>query len=110
MSLREMRVTQVMTADVVTFRPDENEPVTIHRTIVGGARCVHQYVERGSTFTSASIASGPSHGTLDQTGNYEFTYKPPPGFKGSDEYAIEICGESDSGSGCSTLTYQVTVE
>jgi hypothetical protein len=61
-------------------------------------------------FTSASIAAGPGHGTLTQTADYEFKYDPVPGFKGSDRYTIQICGESNSGAGCSALTYIVDVE
>lgn len=93
-----------------TFRPDQSESVTIHRTIVGGAPCIHQLTDRGVMFTGASIATAPRHGTLTQTDEYEFKYQPAAGFKGSDRYAVEVCGESDAGSGCSTLTYLVTVE
>ena len=96
--------------DGTTFRPDESESVTLHKTIVGGASCIHHYEDRGAMFTHASIATAPSHGKLTQTGDYEFKYQPQPGFRGSDKYAVEICGESDSGSGCSTLTYLVTVK
>jgi hypothetical protein len=92
------------------FHPDQSESVTIHRTIVGGAPCVHKLEDRGTMFTGASVAVTPSHGSLTQTGEYEFKYQPAAGFKGSDRYALEVCGESNAGSGCSVLTYQVTVE
>ncbi len=82
----------------------------MQRTIVGGAACIHQLVDRGVMFTAVSIATAPRHGTFEKTGEYEYTYRPHPGYKGSDRYGIKICGQSDAGSGCSILTYDVAVE
>ena len=39
-----------------------------------------------------------------------FRYKPAPGFKGLDRYSLRICGADGFGSGCATLTYNITVE
>jgi hypothetical protein len=82
----------------------------MHRTIIGGAACIHRLDDRGVMFTGVSIAKRPRHGTLEQTGEYEHTYRPDPGYKGLDRYAISVCGQSDAGSGCSILTYEVGVE
>jgi hypothetical protein len=80
-------------------------------TIIGGGTCTHNLTASGSLqLTEASIAAHPSNGTLTQTGTLNFKYQPEAGFKGSDEYSIEVCGHDRSGSGCSTLTYEVTVE
>jgi hypothetical protein len=95
----------------VQFHVDTNDQLTSDVTVVGRATCRHSYWSEGTTqFSGASISEQPSNGELNQTGDYEFEYKPNKGFKGSDEYAVEICGENDNGSGCATITYQVTVQ
>jgi hypothetical protein len=97
--------------DTVHFHVDQNESVTAEVNVVGGAACPLRYWTEGTTqFTGASISEQPSNGVLRQTGDYEFEYRPHKGFKGSDEYAVEICGESNNGSGCATITYEVTVQ
>ena len=93
------------------FHVDQNETISGPVTIVGGAACHHAYWPEGTTqFSGASISEQPSNGVLTQTGDYEFEYRPHKGFRGSDEYAVEICGQNDNGSGCSTITYEVTVQ
>jgi hypothetical protein len=93
------------------FHVDQNETISGPVTIVGGAACHHAYWSEGTTqFSGASISEQPSNGVLTQTGDYEFEYRPHKGFRGSDEYAVEICGQNDNGSGCSTITYEVTVQ
>ena len=89
------------------------DSVTITETIVGGAACNHSYMPLpGSSMqlTGASIVNQPSHGSLVQSGGLKFTYRPENGFTGSDRYSINVCGNGSHGSGCSHLTYQITVE
>jgi hypothetical protein len=94
-----------------TFRVAESEPATVQETIVGDANCADRFTATGKTqLTSGSISSQPSHGTLQQTGDLAFVYRPQQGFKGSDQYAVKICGENPSGSGCSIITYEVSVQ
>jgi hypothetical protein len=62
------------------------------------------------TFTSARIIQKPSNGTFQQVGVFAFRYLPAGGFKGLDEYGIEVCGHSNERSGCATITYHVTVQ
>jgi hypothetical protein len=57
---------------------------------------------------SASIARPPAHGVLEQKG-LRFRYKPTPGFQGTDRYSVKVCGTSRAATGCSTITYNVTV-
>jgi hypothetical protein len=78
---------------------------------VGGAFCHNGFIAAGSTrFTGASIAVNPSNGTLQKTGGLDFRFQPHQGYKGSDRYAVKICGRSKEGSGCATVTYEVTVQ
>jgi hypothetical protein len=98
----------------VVYHPDRNDSVTIHVTIIGGAECSHTYKPLpGSTLqlTKASITSEPSHGEVGQSGPFIFTYRPNAGAKGSDRYKIDVCGTAPGkGSGCSHLTYQISLE
>jgi hypothetical protein len=93
------------------FHTDRSDSITVPETSIGGGECVNSFVAQSpASFTSASIAGNPSNGKLDQTGHYEFKYQPRAGFKGADKYTIQICGKGPTGSGCSRLTYQVSVE
>jgi hypothetical protein len=93
------------------FHVDRSEPLTIQQTSVGGSACRNRLTAGGTThFTGVSISSQPSHGDVKQTGDYAFEYRPHKGFKGSDSYAVEVCGTSNAGSGCSIITYETTVE
>lgn len=92
------------------FVIDYNEPVTVAETSVGGAPCLNAISPGKEHITSINISSQPGNGTATRTGELATTYRPRPGFKGSDTYSINICGESDTGSGCSVITYRVTVE
>jgi hypothetical protein len=96
----------------VNFHFEESEAVSVPVTIIGGAKCTNVYKANNSTvhLTEASISAEPSNGTLTQTGDFAFEYRPEPGFKGSDEYAIEVCGEGRRASGCSILTYEITLQ
>jgi hypothetical protein len=95
----------------VPYVPDQNDSATISETSIGGSACHHNYTQSGSLrLTGSSIVAQPSHGKLVQTGRLDFDYQPAPGYKGSDRYVIKVCGTSDHRSGCSTLTYPVTVQ
>jgi hypothetical protein len=61
-------------------------------------------------FTDASIVEQASNGTFEQTGAFAFKYQPRPGFRGTDEYAIKVCGHNSERAGCATITYRVTVK
>jgi hypothetical protein len=94
----------------IKFYTTRNEPVTSQVTSIGGGACTHTYTAAANNhLTGSSIVSEPDNGTLTKTGAHSFKYQPAPGFKGSDEYQIEVCGQSQTRSGCSLLTYEVTV-
>ncbi|MCA1952994.1 MAG: hypothetical protein LDL25_07645 [Hyphomicrobiales bacterium] len=73
--------------------------------------CFHSYTANDVTaFTGATIAIAPRNGTLVPQGGMTFQYTPKPGFRGQDRYGIRVCGVANNRPGCSTITYQVTVE
>jgi hypothetical protein len=93
------------------FYPPQNDSVSTTGISTRGSACTHRYRSLSTLqMTSGSIASPPANGSLSEVGALQFRYKPKAGFKGVDRYAIRVCGRGGSGSGCSTLTYNITVE
>ena len=58
--------------------------------------------------TGVSVVTPPKHGKMFEGGKYVI-YTPAPGFKGADSYTIKICGGDATSKGCSTITYNTTV-
>jgi hypothetical protein len=94
-----------------TFRVQLNEQVTSTGVSTRGGACTTRLGAGASgVFTSTSIVARPAHGTLTQIDGSRFRYKPSAGFKGIDRYSFKVCGTNNAGSGCATLTYNITVE
>ena len=73
--------------------------------------CDLHFIAAGTiTFRSAAIVAKPKNGDLRKIAHLEFRYRPKPGFKGNDAFAVKVCGKTPKGSGCSTLHYDATVE
>jgi hypothetical protein len=94
-----------------SFRLHLNEQVTSTGVSTKGGACTTR-LSSGATsqFTSTAITARPGHGTLTQVDGSRFRYKPSTGFKGVDHYSFKVCGTNNAGSGCATLTYNITVE
>jgi hypothetical protein len=72
--------------------------------------CLHKFVlDSGVRLKAASIVRNPKNGSLTQNTPLSFTYVPKTNFAGVDAYAVRICASSQRGSGCSTISYQVSV-
>jgi hypothetical protein len=98
--------------DNYTFSTVLSRSTTTNEVIKGGAACVHTLSPIHPDqvqFTSAKIVKSPSNGAFGQIGAFAFRYQPRPGFKGADEYAIEVCGHNNERGGCATITYRATV-
>ena len=98
---------------IIAFRffPPHNDSVSTTGVSTGGSACTTRLRSIATLqMTSSSIVSRPSNGTLSQTGAMGFRYAPRAGFKGVDRYAIKVCGRGGGGSGCSTLSYNITVQ
>jgi hypothetical protein len=108
-------MTSAATADCrvinTSFRVNLNESVTSTGVSTKGGSCtIRLGAGATSQFSSMSITARPGHGTLSQVDGSRFRYKPSAGFKGIDRYSIRVCGTNNAGSGCATLTYNITVE
>jgi Bacterial Ig domain len=87
-----------------------NDSVSYTDTITNGESCIHpQTTSAYMTFEKVTVVSSPLNGKLAISGAAA-TYTPKAGYKGNDQYSIKVCGNSRSGSGCSTLTYSVTLQ
>jgi Bacterial Ig domain len=101
-------------ADCITrggrFFPAQNDTITARDLITNNGTCRHPGRASGRlVFTGVSILSKPNHGTLSQ-GTNSVTYTPAAAFKGQDSYTLKVCGETSGGKGCSTITYDTTVQ
>ena len=108
-------ITSAATAECRTigfrFYVTQNDSVSTTGVSTGGSACTMYFRSLNTVrYTSRAIASPPAHGSLSEVGAFRFRYRPSAGFKGVDRYAIRICGSGLSGSGCSTLTYNITVQ
>lgn len=95
----------------VRFYPPQNDAVWATGVTTAGNECKHRFRSlAGLQMTSGSIISRPGNGTLTEVGALQFNYLPRPGYKGVDRYTLRICGRGGGGSGCSTITYNISVE
>ena len=93
------------------FSPPQNDSVSTTGVVTKGSSCTHRFGSFSTLeMTSGAIVTRPGNGTLSEIGALQFRYTPKAGFRGTDRYAVRICGRGASGSGCSTLTYNITVE
>ena len=93
------------------FRLAQNESLSATGLLSHGRSCILNFRSYSTAqFTSGSIVSRPSNGTLSQVGALLFRYAPKSGFKGVDQYALRVCGIGSGGPGCATITYNMTVE
>jgi hypothetical protein len=93
------------------FHTDRSDSVTVPETNVDGGECVNSLCRAKPGELNRRLDREQSEQwQLGSTGHYEFKYQPRAGIKGADKYTIQICGKGPAGSGCSGLTYQVTVQ
>ena len=93
------------------FSLAQNTAVSTTGVSTRGAACGIKFASASmSHFSSATVATRPRHGALREFGAMSFVYKPTTGFKGIDSFTLRICGTDPAGSGCATLTYNITIE
>ena len=99
--------------DGYNFSTVLNDKVSTNAVSTGGAPCsvtVAPSHPDQVQFTRASIEKHPSSGSFTQEGPFAFKYQPNPGFRGSDQYGIKVCGHDSQRAGCAILTYNITVQ
>jgi hypothetical protein len=90
------------------FHPAQHDTLNLSGVMPAGSTCIHK-IRANNTFkfASASVVSAPRNGTLAPMESLSFRYQPKAGFRGSDEYAVQVCGMRRGA--CSTLMYRMTV-
>jgi hypothetical protein len=93
------------------FSMSQNMSVTSTGVSTKGAGCGMRFASpTAGHFSSIAVTARPSHGALREFGAMSFIYKLVAGFKGVDRYSLRICGTDPGGSGCATVTYEITVQ
>jgi hypothetical protein len=93
------------------FSLAQNHAVATTGVSTRGAPCGMNFASPANGhFDSIAVVARPSHGALRDTGAMTYLYKPTAGFKGVDTYALRLCGRDAAGTGCATITYNITVE
>jgi hypothetical protein len=88
-----------------------DDTVTTNETLLRGDTCFHTLRNNprsGNIFTHLAIAQSPSHGTVT-IGASGFQYKPSQGYRGPDSYAVKICMQGRTGSGCSIVIFEASI-
>jgi hypothetical protein len=85
---------------------DKNSPhATGQMTVSVNEQC-RRPMNWSDPTTTVTLAKAPSHGTVTIQGNSGYTYKPNPGFQGSDSFTLAARWRVANG----TVTYNVTVK
>ena len=84
-----------------------NEAASANQTTTGGAACIIR-LHSGLDSPYTTIETRPKNGTLTLVDPLTLKFQPNPGFRGSDQYVIHLCGSKGNRSGCSTVSYHVT--
>jgi hypothetical protein len=95
----------------VVFQVSQNQSVSGTIVTTKGSACATGFRTNGiSTYSSGAIVLRPSHGQAIQTSMLNFVYRPPAGYKGADRFGVKVCGKDGAGTGCATITYDITVQ
>jgi hypothetical protein len=90
---------------------DEKTEITTTLTLDKRRPC-QMPIQPGATgiFHRVYISTPPKHGIAVMRESNSPGYKPNPGFTGTDEFVVTLCGESRTGKGCIPLRVKVIVD
>jgi hypothetical protein len=77
--------------------------------VEAGESCHYAFNLRGAV-ASSKILTPARNGTVRMLNLTSFEYRPHPGYRGADSFAIEATGESQTGKGTSILLMSVAVK
>ena len=76
-----------------------------------GKRCLLHFASQKQTrITESKISAAPKNGSVNHTRLYGLEYTAKAGFKGEDAFAIRVCAKTGDKTGCSVISYAVTVK
>jgi len=94
-----------------TFYPPHNDSVSATGVSTGGSPCTTRYHSLALLqFNLGNDRIPAQQRHFEPARDVAIKYAPKAGFKGTDRYSVRVCGTGGSGSGCSTLSYAITVQ
>ncbi len=85
-------------------------PWTFGLYVEAGKACTRTFNSGGQMiFKRLYVLDHPARGTVTLREGGFYTYTPPPGFQGRDEFQLQVCGEQRGQAGCADLKMLVTV-
>ena len=93
----------------VEFAPEKSQASTIQIVLEPQNRfCYIDYDHiAGFAFKSSEIVTKPANGTFVHLSGKRFKYERAKGFVGTDQVVYKLCGKTDAGEGCATITLNV---
>jgi hypothetical protein len=95
----------IVVGSPTTFGADMNGTFEVD----AGESCHYAFRLRGAV-ESSRILTPAKNGTVRMLNLTSFEYRPHPGYRGTDSFAIEASGESQTGKGASVLNMTVRVK
>jgi hypothetical protein len=77
--------------------------------IASGGSCLFSVNITGEILSS-SVSQNPAHGTLQQLNVSSFLYTSQAGYRGTDTFAVQATGKSQTSSGTSVVTINATLQ
>ena len=76
-----------------------------------GKQCLLHFASNKQTrITESKIATAPKNGSVNHTRRDGLEYTAKAGYKGDDAFAIRVCAKTGGKTGCSLISYAVTVK
>lgn len=95
----------VVSASPATFGVNSNAFLEIN----SGEQC-NLYLRVSGTIESAKIVQRPKNGSLSMSDLSSAVYRAKPGFRGTDEFAFQVSGNSQTGKGTSVIKIRANVK
>lgn len=93
----------------IEFAPEKSNTSSIQIVLEQQNRfCYIDYDHiAGFTFKSSEVVTKPANGTFIHLSGKRFKYERAKGFVGTDQAVYKLCGKTDTGEGCATITLTV---
>ena len=93
----------------IEFAPEKSDKSSIQIVLEPQNRfCYIDYDHiAGLTISNTDVVTKPSSGTFTHLSGKRFKYERAKGFVGTDQVVYKLCGKTETGEGCSTITLNV---
>lgn len=93
----------------VEFAPEKSQTNAVQIVLEPQNRfCYIDYDHiAGLSIASSEVVTKPANGTFTHLSGKRFKYERAKGFVGTDQVVYKLCGKTETGEGCSTVTLSV---